>query len=395
MRKTPNSNRIHIAVFGKRNAGKSSIINALTGQKVSLVSNIKGTTTDPVYKAMELIPLGPVLFIDTAGLDDEGDLGQLRVKKTTRVYQKTDFALYIMDINDIDYEVYQEAQRNFKRFNIKHLLVINKADTANDQQILEIKEKYENSIFVSASQLVNIDNLRESVVNCLSTEIEEDVIVGDLLPYDSTVVMVVPIDSEAPKGRIILPQVQLIRDCLDHGIKSYVVRDTELEGALTDLKKVDLVVTDSQAFKEVDKIVPNDILLTSFSILFARHKGDFNILLHGTKAIDQLKENSRILIVETCSHNQTHEDIGRVKIPNLLKKRTGKKLNFEFAMGVDLPSDLGSYNLVIHCGACMSNKKTMQSRMLMCQEAGVPITNYGMTLAMINGILERATEVFN
>ena len=395
MRKTPNSNRIHIAVFGKRNAGKSSIINALTGQKVSLVSEVKGTTTDPVYKAMELIPLGPVLFIDTAGLDDEGDLGKLRVKKTTRVYQKTDFALYIMDVNDIDHEVYKEAQRNFKRFNIKHLLVINKADTATDEQILDLKKQYEDSILVSASQKINIDNLREAIVEQLSAEVKEDVIVGDLLPYDSTVVMVVPIDSEAPKGRIILPQVQLIRDCLDHGIKSYVVRDTELETALTDLKKVDLVVTDSQAFKEVDKMVPNDILLTSFSILFARHKGDFQTLLHGAKAIDQLKDNSKVLIVETCTHNQTHEDIGRVKIPRLLKKRTGVNLNYEFAMGVDLPSDLSKYDLVIHCGGCMANKKTMQSRILMCQEAGVPITNYGMTIAMINGILDRSTEIFN
>ncbi len=394
MRKTPNSNRIHIAVFGKRNVGKSSLINALTGQKVSLVSPVKGTTTDPVYKAMELIPLGPVLFIDTAGLDDEGDLGALRVKKTTRVYQKTDFALFVMDINEIDTAVYREAKRNFKRFNIPHILVFNQVDLATQDRRDKVVADYPQGILISATTGQNIVKLRERIVKELSSEVKEEKILGDLLPYNSTVVLVVPIDSEAPKGRIILPQVQLIRDCLDHGIKSYVVRDTELELALTDLKQVDLVVTDSQAFREVDKIVPDNILLTSFSILFARHKGDLSVLLRGTEQIDRLFDDARVLIVETCTHNQTHEDIGRVKIPRLLRQRTGKKINFEFAMGTDLPNDLSQYDLVIHCGGCMANRKTMLSRILMCAEKNVPITNYGMTIALMNGILARSTEIF-
>lgn len=394
MNTTPNANRKHIAIYGKTNSGKSSLLNAIIGQDVSLVSPVKGTTTDPVNKAMELIPFGPVVFIDTAGLDDKSELGELRIRRSLKVLQRTDFAIYVMDVNDIDEKEYKSTLESFKKYSIPYMTVINKVDEASEEQLNTIKEKYNDSIFVSAKQEKNILHLKDELIKRLQSGEVEEPIVGDLLPYNSKVIMVVPVDSEAPKGRIILPQVQLIRDCLDHGIKSYVVRDTELQSALLDIKDVDLVVTDSQAFKFVNEVVPENTRLTSFSMLFARHKGDMAAFIKGAKKVEKLNENSKILISESCTHNHSHEDIGRVKIPKLLNKHLGKELNYEFRMGHDFPEDLEKYDLVIHCGSCMLNKKTMQVRIDLCEEKQVSITNYGVILAYLNGILDRTTEIF-
>lgn len=394
MNSTPNANRRHIAVYGKTNAGKSSLINKFLGQEISLVSEKEGTTTDPVQKAMELIPIGPILMIDTAGLGDKSDLGKKRVKKTLDVFKRTDLAIYLFDINDIDLDSYKNAKKNFKKYNIPFIVAINKADKATETEINKIKEEFKDSVLLSTFTGEGIEELKDKIIKILKEEEEELPIIGDLLPYNSTVVLVVPIDSEAPKGRLILPQVQCIRDCLDHGIKSYVVRDTELEGALKDLKNVDLVITDSQAFKEVDKIVPREINLTSFSMLFARQKGDFETFIKGALSIDKLTKDSKVLFAESCTHNVSHEDIGRVKIPNLLNKFVGAKLDYEYAIFHDFPEDIEKYDLIIHCGACMINRKTVINRVNQCIEKEIPITNYGILLAHLNGILERSLSLF-
>jgi [FeFe] hydrogenase H-cluster maturation GTPase HydF len=395
MNTTPNANRKHIAIFGKTNSGKSSLLNSIIGQEISLVSAIKGTTTDPVNKAMELIPFGPVLFIDTAGLNDTSELGELRIRRTLKVLQQTDFAIYVFDAEDIDEIAYKNSIENFRRYNIPYMTVINKIDTLDKKSLEEIKKRYIDAVLVSAIKEKNILTLKDELIKRLNESETEETIIGDLVPYKGKVVMVVPVDSEAPKGRIILPQVQLIRDCLDHGIKSYVVRDTELEEALKDLNEIDVVVTDSQAFKKVDQIVPSHIKLTSFSILFARYKGDLEAFIAGTLKIPELNENSKILISESCTHNHSHEDIGRVKIPKLLNEFTQKELNYEFKMGGDFPENIEDYDLVIHCGSCMLNKKIMQTRVDFCLDKKVSITNYGVILAYLNGILDRSIEIFN
>ncbi|AYF53453.1 [FeFe] hydrogenase H-cluster maturation GTPase HydF [Clostridium novyi] len=394
MNNTPNSNRKYIALYGKTNSGKSSILNAIIGQDISLVSNVKGTTTDPVSKAMELIPFGPVLFIDTAGIDDESQLGNLRVERTLKTLEKTDLAIYIMDINNIDENEYKDFQNKLKEHRIPYITVINKIDTVSISYINFLKSKFKECLFVSCKDNESILYLKDELIKRLQKDEEDETIVGDLVPYNGKVIMVVPVDSEAPKGRLILPQVQIIRDCLDHGIKSYVVRDTELKSALEDIKDVDLVITDSQAFKKVNEIVPKDIKLTSFSILFARHKGDLKSFTDGIKKIKELNENSKILISESCTHNHSHEDIGRVKIPKLLNKHLGFKLNYEFKMGHDFPENIQKYDLIIHCGACMVNKKTIETRIEICREKNVSITNYGIILAYLTGILERSIEIF-
>ncbi|MDU8966918.1 MAG: [FeFe] hydrogenase H-cluster maturation GTPase HydF [Clostridium sp.] len=395
MNSTPNANRKHIAVFGKTNAGKSSLINRFLGQEVSLVSEKEGTTTDPVQKAMELIPVGPVLIIDTAGFGDKSELGEVRVKRTLDILKRTDVAIYLFDINDIDLEEFKEAKRNFKKYNIPYVVVINKSDSVNENILEELQIKFKDSIFLSSNTGEGIELLKEKLIEILKEEEEELPIVGDLLPYNSKVILVVPIDSEAPKGRIILPQVQCIRDCLDHGIKSYVVRDTELESALEELQGVDLVITDSQAFKEVDRIVPKNIKLTSFSMLFARQKGDFEEFIKGALKIKDLNKDSRVLIAESCTHNVSHEDIGRVKIPKLLNKYVGADLTYDHSIFHDFPEDIDKYDLIIHCGACMINRKTVINRVKQCKEKNVPITNYGIVLAYLNGILERSLSLFN
>ncbi|WP_409069074.1 [FeFe] hydrogenase H-cluster maturation GTPase HydF [Clostridium sp. FAM 1755] len=395
MNTTPNANRIHITFIGKTNSGKSSLMNAIIGQDISIVSPIEGTTTDPVSKAMEFIPLGPVLFTDTAGLEDNTKLGKIRIEKTLNTLLRTDFAVYVMSAEDIDINLYEKTINKFKKQNISYITVINKMDIIEKNKIDNIKNIIEDPIFVSSNDINSILNLKDLIIKNLSKTKEDDTIIGNLLQYNSKVIMVIPIDSEAPKGRLILPQVQLIRDCLDHGIKSYVVRDTELKSALDDLKNVDLVITDSQAFKKVNNIVRKNIKLTSFSILLANYKGNLKTFVEGTKAINSLNENSKILISESCTHNFSHEDIGRVKIPNMINSHVDKKLNYEFKIGESFPQDVDKYDLIIHCGACMVNKKSMDSKLKLCIEKNVPITNYGILISYLTGILDRSIEVFN
>ncbi|MFR8870584.1 [FeFe] hydrogenase H-cluster maturation GTPase HydF [Paraclostridium sordellii] len=391
---TPNANRKHIGIYGNTNSGKSSLMNAILGQDISLVSSVEGTTTDPVQKAMELIPFGPVLLIDTAGLEDKSELGEVRIKKSYDYLKRLDFSIYVIDGKNIDIETYKIWKKQLNKYNIGHIVVINKIDTLNKDEINNIKNLFENPIFISVKENKGIDKLKEELIKSLEQEEEDKPIVGDLLPYGSKVVLVVPIDSEAPKGRIILPQVQVIRDCLDHGIKTYVVRDTELSQALTDLKDIDLVITDSQAFKEVESIIPSDMNLTSFSILFARQKGEIRDFLEGTKKLDSLKPGDKILICESCTHNVSHEDIGRVKIPNMLKKIAGGDLIIDYKVGYDFKENVEDYDLIIHCGACMVNRKSILNKIEICKEKNVPITNYGMVIAYFTGILNRAVNIF-
>ena len=391
MNNVTKGNRKHISIFGNVNAGKSSLMNYLTGQEVSIVSKQEGTTTDSVKKAMEIIDIGPIMLTDTAGLNDNTILGQKRVSKALEVLKSTDLAIYVIDSKDIDLESYKEWKIEAKKYNIDFITVISKSDLLSEEEKLGIENKLKNVIFISSKAGYGIEELIGEMKKLLKDEVDRSLI-GDLLPYGSTVVLVVPIDSEAPKGRLILPQVQLIRDCLDNGIKSYVVRDTELEEALKDLKKVDLVITDSQAFKKVSKIVPSNIRLTSFSILFARQKGDLDKFIEGANAIRNLKEGSKVLIAESCTHNISHEDIGQVKIPRMLEKFVGGKLDFSFSMGNDFRNNLEDYDLVIHCGACMINRKTVINRISLCNQKTVPITNYGIVIAFLTGILDRATD---
>ena len=395
MNNTPRGNRKHVVLYGKTNSGKSSLFNRLCNSNISIVSEREGTTTDPVSKGVELIPVGPVLYIDTAGLEDNTALGGLRVNKTLNLLKRTDIALYIIDGKDKDLSSFNKMKQEFKKYNIPYLLVINKVDILENDEIKEMKKAYENGIFISTKDDSNIEEVKEKLIELIEKEEEELALIGDLLPYGSKVILVVPIDSEAPKGRLILPQVQCIRDCLDHGIKSYVVRDTELEEALEDIKDVDLVITDSQAFKFVDEIVPKDIMLTSFSMLFARQKGDINEFINGIWGVRNLKPGDKVLISESCSHNVSHEDIGRVKIPTLLEKYVGGKLDFEFKIGYDFVENIEDYKLIIHCGGCMVNRKTILNRINLCKERKVYITNYGVLLSFLTNTLERSKVIFN
>lgn len=394
MNTTPNANRKHIGIYGNTNSGKSSLMNKILGQDISLVSNVEGTTTDPVQKAMELIPFGPVLLIDTAGLEDKSQLGEIRVKKSFEYLKRLDFAIYVVDGKNLDVDTYKKWKREANKYNIKHMVVVNKLDRLSDDERSNINNIFDKPLFISAKNNENIDKLKDELIKYLEQDEEDKPIVGDLLPYGSNVVLVVPIDSEAPKGRIILPQVQVIRDCLDHGIKTYVVRDTELEDALKEIKNIDLVITDSQAFKEVDKIVPKEINLTSFSILFARQKGELNDFLEGANKLKNLKPGNKILICESCTHNVSHEDIGRVKIPRMLTKIAGGELNLEYKVGYDFDEDVEKYDMVIHCGACMVNRKSVINKINLCKEKNVPITNYGLVIAYFTGILDRSVEIF-
>ena len=399
--KTPKANRKHIVFYGKRNAGKSSIMNRLIGQEISLVSDIKGTTTDIVSKAVELIPFGPVVFVDTGGIDDEGYLGGLRVEKTKKTLESADFAIYVIDIDEVE-SLKIEFEKEFIKRKIPYIIVINKIDLITEERLNEIKTKLKSLykdmdiIYTSVRDEESIGNLKDILIKRLDTLDEDNTLIGDIVPYNGKIILVIPIDGEAPKGRLILPQVQLIRDCLDHGIKSYVVRDTELESAIMDLNPIDLVVTDSQIFKYVESKIPKDIHLTSFSILMARQKGDLSEFIDGIHRLKGLKDkaNPRILIMESCSHNISHEDIGRVKIPRVINNYLGREVQFDFAMGNDFPKDLKDYDLIIHCGSCMLNKKTMGNRIRICKESEVPITNYGMVLAFGAGILNRAVDIF-
>ena len=395
MENTPKGLRKHIGIYGKVNAGKSSIMNALSGQNVSLVSEVKGTTTDPVSKAMELIDLGPVVFIDTAGIDDFSELGKLRIEKSLATMDKIDFGIFIIAADEIEWDSLNDFKKMMKKRKIPYVTVINKIDLIPSHMLSRLREEIllKDALFLSINDESSISKLKAHLVRELKDE-EDRTLIGDLVPYNGKVILVIPMDSEAPKGRLILPQVQLIRDCLDHGIKSYVVGDRELKGALEDIKDVDLVITDSSIFKQVESIIPKDIKLTSFSILMARQKGDIHKLILGAKELEKLKlaDNPKVLIMESCSHNTSHEDIGKVKIPNLLKKYIQKEIEFTFKMGEDFPSFIEKYDLVIHCGSCMFNRKAMLRRIDLCEENGVSITNYGTVLAYLAGILDRSTE---
>lgn len=385
----PYGNRVHISLFGKRNVGKSSIINALTNQNISIVSNLKGTTTDPVAKAMELLPLGAVVITDTAGLDDDSDLGQLRVDKTIEVLNKTDIALLVLEAKTSLDEFEQNILQIIKSKNIPCLIVINKIDTINECDIKVLSDC--KVIPVSALTKLGIDNLKQALANI--TLDNTRVIISDLISPSDIVILVVPIDNSAPKGRLILPQQQTIREILDTNAIAIVTQETELASVLNSLNKPPkIVVTDSQAFSKVSKLVPNNILLTSFSILFARYKGDLEQLLKGIEAIDSLKDGDKILIAEGCTHHRQCNDIGTVKIPKLLKKHTGKDFIYETSSGISYPKDLKQYSLIIHCGGCTLNNKQMMYRIDLAKQNNVPIVNYGIILAYINGILKRSIE---
>lgn len=386
---TPKSDRIHIGIFGKRNAGKSSIINAITSQNLAVVSKVKGTTTDPVQKAMELLPLGPVMIIDTPGIDDEGELGKMRVEKSYQVLNKTDIALLVVNGNVGLTQCDKDLIEEIKKRKLPYLIILNKSD--------EVCNRYdiENSIWVSAETKENIWELKERISKLIPNENMTLKIIGDLLDPEDIVVLVVPIDSAAPKGRLILPQQQTIRDVLEAGAISVVTRDTELPQTLKALgKKPKIVVTDSQAFGRVKNDVPEDILLTSFSILFARYKGDLAEQIKAVKAIDNLKDGDYVLISEGCSHHRQCDDIGTVKIPRWLKEHSGKKINYEFSSGTEFPRDLSKYKAVIHCGGCTLNEKEMKHRIAVAKEQNVPITNYGIFIAYTQGILKRSLQAF-
>ena len=394
---TPSSERVHIGIFGKRNAGKSSLINAITGQNLAIVSEAKGTTTDPVYKAMELLPLGPVMIIDTPGIDDEGVLGSLRIQKAYQVLNKTDIALVI-----IDAAVGPSAEdlRLIERINTKKiplLIVINKCETINEDKKTAYQALLSNGklLFVSAEQKLNIFELKEAIAQTVPADENKAQIVADLLAPSDFVVLVVPIDSAAPKGRLILPQQQTIRDILEADAAAIVVKENELTNTLQNLgKRPKLVITDSQVFKKVAAETPADILLTSFSILFARYKGNLQTAVQGVTALDSLEDGDKILIGEGCTHHRQCDDIGTVKLPRWIKEYTGKNPEFIFTSGTEFPLNLSPYKMIIHCGACMLNEREMQYRIKCAADQNIPFTNYGITIAYINGILKRTVEPF-
>jgi len=383
------SNRLHIGIFGKTNAGKSSILNRITNQDVSIVSEIAGTTTDVVEKSMELLPVGPVNFLDTAGIDDNTALSKERIEKTLKIINRCDVAVIVGEKDKFDnYE--KELAEKFDELHIPYLTIINKCDELKD-----LPEK-ENTLYTSALYDKDLTfRFKKALVKILPEDfVNSPKIAGDLIDPKSTVILVIPIDKEAPKGRIILPQVQTIRDLLDSDCLSYIVKETELEDALKNLKTPpSLVITDSQAFKQVSEIVPENIALTSFSILFARLKGDLKEFVKGAEAISKLKDGDKVLILESCTHHAIEDDIGRVKIPALLRKKTGKNLVVENFSGHDFP-DISDYKLIIHCGACMTNRREVLSRILAASKKGVPMTNYGVAISYCLGILERATKIF-
>lgn len=393
--KSLKSMRLHIGVFGRTNVGKSSLLNKITNQEVSIVSDIAGTTTDVVEKSMELLPVGPVAFLDTAGLDDETELSVQRIEKTMKVVNRIDVAVVVCDFNGIG-KFENDLIEKFKELKIPYLIVVNKCDLAPKSFHIDLKSELSNIIYTSVKKDEKIVfKFKETLVNLLPEDfVNSPKIVGDLVPAKSTVILVIPIDKEAPKGRIILPQIQTLRDLLDNNCLSYVVKESELKDALDNLKTPPaLVVTDSQAFKKVSEIVPENVSLTSFSILFARLKGDLDEFVNGARAIENLKDGDMVLILESCTHHAIEDDIGRVKIPNLLRKKTGKNLVIHNYAGHDFP-DIKDYKLIIHCGACMTNRREVLSRVLIANQNNVPITNYGVVISYCLGILPRAIKIF-
>lgn len=392
---TPSGERIHIGFFGRRNAGKSSVVNAVTGQELAVVSDTKGTTTDPVSKAMELLPLGPVLIIDTPGFDDEGQLGELRVRKTKQILNKTDIAVLVIDAVEGLKQCDEELLFIFKEKDIPYLLVYNKEDMLKEEQKEPLVEDNNNVVYVSALQKTHIQELKEKLAKQIKTEDQTLQLVGDLVQPSDLIILVIPIDSAAPKGRLILPQQQVIRDILEAGGAAICVKETELSKLLTDLgNRPSMVITDSQAFAQVSQVVPEEILLTSFSILMARYKGFLDEAVQGAAAIRQLKDGDRVLISEGCTHHRQCDDIGTVKIPRWLKNYTGKNLIIETSSGREFPEDLSPFSLIIHCGGCMLNGREMKYRMKCAKDQHIPFTNYGIAIAHMQGILERSIQVF-
>ncbi len=399
MNQTPASERVHISFFGKRNAGKSSVINAVTGQDLAIVSSVMGTTTDPVYKTMELLPLGPVMVIDTPGIDDEGELGALRVRKSYQVLNKTDIAILVIDSTAGKGEEELELIHRFHKKGIPYLIIYNKIDLLSTEKIKDLAMSVRaGEVLVSASDGMNIQELKEKIASLKPEDTHKYPLIQDLIDPLDLVILVVPIDKAAPKGRLILPQQQTIRDILERGALSLVVRDTELKSTLDHFLAQGvcpkLVVTDSQAFARVSKDVPENITLTSFSILFARYKGELETQLKGVTALSSIEDGDRILIAEGCTHHRQCGDIGTCKMPEWIRNYTGKKPVFEFTSGTEFPDDVSSYKMVVHCGGCMLNEREMKYRIACCQDQGVPITNYGILIAQVTGILKRSLGPF-
>ena len=389
---TPSGERLRISFFGKRNAGKSSLVNAVTDQQLAVVSDTKGTTTDPVSKSMELLPLGPVLITDTPGYDDSGELGELRVKKTKQILNKTDIAVLVTDATmEIDSSELELIDL-FKEKGIPYIVVRNKADLV-DVSTIGNADKVSKTIYTSATEKKNITELKNAIGELKPENAETVRLVGDIISPEQLIVLVIPIDESAPKGRLILPQQQAIRDILESGAYAVTTRETELAALLAKMNpKPDLVITDSQAFERVSKDVPEDIKLTSFSILMARYKGFLDTAVKGARAIDELKDGDKVLISEGCTHHRQCGDIGTVKLPNWLRKRTGKDIKIETSSGTEFPENLEDYALIIHCGGCMLTQREMTYRMKCAVDAGVPFTNYGVAIAYMKGILDRSLE---
>lgn len=399
MNQTPASERVHISFFGKRNAGKSSVINAVTGQDLAIVSSVRGTTTDPVYKTMELLPLGPVMIIDTPGIDDEGELGALRVRKSYQVLNKTDIAILVVDSTTGKGEEELALIHRFHKKGIPYLVVYNKIDLLSGEGIKDLAMSVRpGEVLVSAADGMNIQELKEKIATLKPEDTHKYPLLQDLIEPLDLVILVVPIDKAAPKGRLILPQQQTIRDILERGALSLVVRDTELKSTLdhflTQGVCPKLVVTDSQVFARVSKDVPENITLTSFSILFSRYKGELETQLEGVATLSSIQDDDRILIAEGCTHHRQCGDIGTCKIPNWIRNYTGKKPVFEFTSGTEFPDDVSSYKMVVHCGGCMLNEREMKYRIACCHDQGVPITNYGLLIAQVTGILKRSLGPF-
>ena len=399
MNQTPASERVHISFFGKRNAGKSSVINAVTGQDLAIVSSVMGTTTDPVYKSMELLPLGPVVVIDTPGIDDEGELGALRVRKSYQVLNKTDIAILVVDSTTGKGEEEFALLHKFHEKHIPYLVVYNKIDLLSVEEIKNLAMSVRaGEVLASAADGMNIQELKEKIATLKPEDTHQYPLIQDLIEPLDFVILVVPIDSAAPKGRLILPQQQTIRDILERGALSLVVRDTELKSTLDHFLAQGvcpkLVVTDSQAFARVSKDVPENITLTSFSILFARYKGELETQLKGVAALSSIEDGDHILIAEGCTHHRQCGDIGTCKMPEWIRNYTGKEPVFEFTSGTEFPDDVSSYKMVVHCGGCMLNEREMKYRIACCQDQGVPITNYGILIAQVTGILKRSLGPF-
>lgn len=385
-------NRLSISIYGKRSSGKSRLMNNIIGQDISVVSKVKGTTTDPVSKAIEFGKIGPVLFTDTAGIDDSGVVGDQRVKKTMGTLEYTDLALYVMDSEDIDEKEYLNLVREFERYEIPHILVFNKFDKVDRDVVAPYREKYEDALFMSAKNLDDVKRLKSRIEDQLSRVALEPELLEGIVSEGDDILLVIPIDTAAPKGRLILPQVEAIREILDRNAVATVVKETGLDSVMDRIDDFSLVVVDSSIYGEIEDRFPEEIKLTTFSILFSRKKGELEYFVDSVKKLESLTDGDKVLICETCTHNTTHEDVGKVKIPNAISKYSQKKISYEYNCGSDFPENLEDYSLIVHCGSCMGKKNTLKRRMKKSRESGIPMTNYGVLLSYISGKLDRTIE---